>query len=75
MDKLTRYQATLQLMNLIKTSKADAQSLLPDLEILSLDDVEKAAADFRARKSHMGVSDNLPAGNIFDTFMNGGDTK
>lgn len=69
--KLSRYQATLQLMNLIKTSKADAESLLPDLEIMTVADVEKAAADYRARKSHMGVSDNLPAGNIFDVFMGG----
>ena len=47
MNKLTRYQATLQLMNLIKVSKQQAEALLPDLEIMNLTDVENAASLYR----------------------------
>jgi len=47
MNKLTRYQATLQLMNLIKVSKQTAEALLPNLEIMNLSDVENAAASYR----------------------------
>jgi len=47
MNKLTRYQATLQLMNLIKVSKQQAEALLPDLEIMNLTDVENAASIYR----------------------------
>jgi hypothetical protein len=47
MDKLTHYQATLQLMNLIKQSKQVCEALLPDLAILTLTDVEQAATNYR----------------------------
>jgi len=50
MNKLTRYQATLQLMNLLKVSKQTAEALLPNQEIMNLSDVESAASHYRTDK-------------------------
>jgi hypothetical protein len=50
-DKLSRYQATLQLMHLIKQRKDVCEALLPDREILSVADVEAAAATYRENKA------------------------
>jgi len=51
-DKLGRDQANLQLRYLIKVPKHIAAELLPDREILSVADVEAAAAKFRDAPSH-----------------------
>jgi hypothetical protein len=53
MDKLNRYQATLQLMHLIKKPKYVAENLLPDdRTIYKVADVEAAAAKYRANPTN-----------------------
>jgi hypothetical protein len=50
MSKLSRQQAVMQLMHLIKQPKHVAENLLPDREILTVSDVETAAAKYREDK-------------------------